>query len=184
MKYLFWSLCFCVLAMACGSQETTQTAQETPAPKAKPVAAKKATTATATKGAVKWLSMEEAMKLNEKEPKGLIVDVYTEWCGPCKMMDRLTFNNPEVAALMNDYYPVKFNAESPGEITFQGKTYKNPTYKPEIPKNRRNGRHELVGKFAVRGYPTLVVLDEKLNVKKNLVGFKKPEQLVPELKAL
>ena len=39
---------------------------------------------------VKWVTFEEAVKLNENKPKMIFVDVYAEWCGPCKMMDKNT----------------------------------------------------------------------------------------------
>ena len=33
---------------------------------------------------VKWYSIEEALKLNEKTPRNILIDVYTDWCGWCK----------------------------------------------------------------------------------------------------
>lgn len=130
-----------------------------------------------------WLSLEEAQELNKKEPREFVVDVYTEWCGPCKMMDRMTFSDPEIVKLVNDnYYAVKFNGESGDPVDFKGKTYSNPQFREDIPPNRRNAAHELVREFQIRGYPTLILFDSDLNVKKNIVGFKKPAQLMQELK--
>ena len=37
---------------------------------------------------INWMTLEEAIKLQEKEPKKIIMDVYTNWCGPCKMLDK------------------------------------------------------------------------------------------------
>ena len=57
---------------------------------------------------VKWYTLEEAQKLNAKNPKKIIIDVYTDWCGWCKKMDQATFGNPAIAKYLNDnYYPVK-----------------------------------------------------------------------------
>ena len=53
---------------------------------------------------VNWLSLEEAQKLNAKTPRKMVIDVYTHWCGPCKMMDRSTFSDPNVAKMLNDDY--------------------------------------------------------------------------------
>ena len=40
------------------------------------------------------------------------MDMYTVWCGPCKMLDKNTFHNKDVADYINKYYyAVKFNAE-------------------------------------------------------------------------
>ena len=44
------------------------------------------------------------------------MDIYTDWCGPCKLMDKNTFQNPDVAQyLNNNFYAVKFNAEGPNK---------------------------------------------------------------------
>ncbi len=62
---------------------------------------------------VKWMSFTEAAKKAKKAKKPIIVDVYTTWCGPCKMMSANTFNNPKIAEYINkNYYPVKFDAET------------------------------------------------------------------------
>mgnify|MGYP000536572778 FL=1 len=66
---------------------------------------------------INWVSLEEAVELQKKNPKKIIMDVYTSWCGPCKMLDRNTFQNKDVAAYINkNYYAVKFNAEGQEEI--------------------------------------------------------------------
>ena len=66
-----------------------------------------------TKGAeIQWLTMEEAYEKTQKEPKKILVDVYTDWCGWCKVMDRGTFRDEKVVAYVNEhYYAVKFDAE-------------------------------------------------------------------------
>ncbi len=62
---------------------------------------------------VKWLSFTDAAKAAKKVKKPILVDVYTTWCGPCKMMSANTFNNPKIAEYINkNYYPVKFDAET------------------------------------------------------------------------
>jgi uncharacterized protein YyaL (SSP411 family) len=61
--------------------------------------------------AVKWLTWEDAVTLSKKEPRKFFVDVYTDWCGWCKKMDKMTFDNPAVATYLNaNYYPINFNA--------------------------------------------------------------------------
>ena len=50
--------------------------------------------ATLTMGqTINWVSIDEAQELNKKEPRKILVDVYTHWCGPCKMMMKYTFSN-------------------------------------------------------------------------------------------
>lgn len=50
----------------------------------------------------------KAKRLN----KILLVDVYTEWCGWCKVMDRETYKNASIIKQLNkDFVCVKFNPE-------------------------------------------------------------------------
>ena len=73
---------------------------------------------------IEWHSMQQA-DATRIGSRIYFVDFYTDWCGYCKKMDRETFSDPTVAAIMNKYYyPVKFNAESRGEVTWNGKTYR------------------------------------------------------------
>jgi len=131
---------------------------------------------------VHWLTIEEAQTLNKHEPREMIVDVYTEWCGPCKMMDRMTFSNPEVIQKIHEkYYAVKFDAESAETIKFGEQEFGNPNHNPNTPKNRRNSPHEFSRFLQVRGYPSLVIINPELKVKNSLVGFKQPDQLLAEL---
>ncbi|GMN09478.1 thioredoxin fold domain-containing protein [Croceitalea sp. MTPC9] len=120
-----------------------------------------------------WLSWDEAYQLSQtdKNPKKIFVDVYTDWCGWCKKMDKDTFQNPEVATYMQaNYYMVKLNAEGKKDITYNGKTFKF------VPQGRR-GYHEfaaalLQGKMS---YPTVVFLDENLGMLSPVPGYQKVE---------
>jgi len=61
---------------------------------------------------INWVSMDEALELQQKTPRKILIDMYTSWCGPCKMLDRNTFTNKDLIAFVNEhYYAVKFNAE-------------------------------------------------------------------------
>jgi len=129
---------------------------------------------------VTWVKLDDLEATLKKEPRNVIVDVYTDWCGPCKMMDRQTFTDSTIIKIMNeDFYAVKFNAEGPDEINFQGKKWSNPNHDPE--RRGRNAKHELSSFFQVRGYPCLVVLDENLKIKDKLLGFKPPSALMAAL---
>lgn len=136
----------------------------------------KVTTSTKA-GEMSWHGMADVEQLVKDDPKKIIVDVYTQWCGPCKMMDRNTFSDSEVQKAINEkFHAVKFDAEGAQDIVFKGRTYSNPNYMPN--KRGRNAPHELSKFFAVRGYPTLVVLDENFNILHKLVGYKQPAQLL------
>ena len=69
---------------------------------------------------IKWISLEDAVYLQQTEPRNIIIDVYTNWCGPCKKLDRETFGNKDLIKYVNEnYYAVKFNAEGNEKIEFQ-----------------------------------------------------------------
>ena len=77
-------------------------------------------------GPIKWLSLQEADSLYQKNPKPIFIDVYTDWCGWCKRMDATTFQDDNIAQYLNtNFYPVKLDAETNESIRFQGKKYYN-----------------------------------------------------------
>jgi thioredoxin-related protein len=133
---------------------------------------------------VVWMPLEEVNKVVEKnikknkakEQKLIIVDFYTDWCGWCKKLDNETYNNAEVAALMNTYfYPVKFDAEQKDSVAFAGVNYK---FKP----SGSRGTNEFALTMASRpggriGYPTITIISpmgEKIAVE---AGFKNAEKM-------
>jgi thioredoxin-related protein len=121
---------------------------------------------------IKWLTWEEAMEKSETEQKKVVVDIYTQWCGWCKKMDKSTFMDEFIVEFVNEnFYPVKFDAEFKNPITFKGKEYKY------IKKGRR-GFHELAveltkGKLS---FPTIVFLDEEFQVLQPIPGFQDNER--------
>ena len=134
---------------------------------------------------INWMSVEEMQVAMENEPRKVMMDVYTSWCGPCKMMMKNTFTDPNVIEYINQYYyAVKFNAEGEKEVTFRGNTYKNPNYNP-AKANSRNGTHEFTMAVApVNGriaYPTIVYMDEEFAILSPVQGYLKPAQIMPIL---
>ncbi len=126
---------------------------------------------------VKWYNIEEAIKLNEKNPKKIFIDVYTDWCGWCKTMDKNTFNNPQIAAYLNKYYyPVKFNAESKQDITFKGTVYKNKGAEPRSPHDFAAAL--LSGKMS---YPSVAYMDSESNLLTAVPGYTAPADIEPIL---
>jgi len=120
---------------------------------------------------IKWMTWEEALAANELEPRKMVVDIYTEWCGWCKKMDKATFQKDHIAKYVNNnYYPIKFDAETREDITYNGKVYK-------FVSNGKRGYHELAlaitqGKLS---YPTVTFIDENLNVIQPIGGFQDPQ---------
>jgi len=131
-------------------------------------------------GGMSWLTFEQAAKMKNKGSKKYLVDVYTDWCGWCKVMDKKTFTDPEIQAyLKENFHIIKFNAEQKGAIDFKGKKYE---WVPVGRKGVNQLAMELLGSRL--SYPTLVYLDENMNKIKSSPGFKKPEQLITELKVI
>lgn len=120
---------------------------------------------------VHWMTWEEAMEAHAAEPRKIFVDVYTEWCGWCKRMDKTTFSDPEVSRLLNrDFYSVKLDAEQRGDLEFAGETY---AFRP----GGKRGVHELAIKLlgGRLGYPSVVFLDEDADVIEAIPGYQQPE---------
>ncbi|MEQ5789572.1 DUF255 domain-containing protein [Muricauda sp. NFXS6] len=129
--------------------------------------------ATAHAQDIQWISWEKAVELSQTDaqPKKIFVDVYTDWCGWCKKMDKNTFQNPEVSKYMQDnFYMVKMDAEGKDPIEYQGKTFKF------VPSGRR-GYHELAAALlqGKMSYPTVVFLDEQLNMLSPVPGYQQVE---------
>ena len=76
---------------------------------------------------IKWMSFDEAIALQKENPKPIFMDVYTDWCGPCKMLDKNTFQTKEVSEYINaNYYAVKFNGEGNTTLNYKGRKFSNP----------------------------------------------------------
>ncbi|MDX1544466.1 MAG: thioredoxin fold domain-containing protein [Christiangramia sp.] len=126
---------------------------------------------------ITWMSMNEALEAQKKQPKKIFVDAYTNWCGPCKMLDKNTFGNKDVVEYINKhYYAVKFNAEGNEVINYRDKVFKNPDYDPEKAQ-RRNSIHQFAMAMGVSAYPTMVFFDEKGEFLSPLKGYLTPKQL-------
>ncbi len=127
---------------------------------------------------INWISFTEAIELNAQEPRKVIVDVYTDWCHWCKVMDKETFTDPQIIDYINEkYYAVKLDGEQKESIQIGDIEY-------AYVKNGRSYAHELAillmdGKMA---YPTVVFLDEKMSVLKSYPGYKKVQNMERLLK--
>ena len=129
---------------------------------------------------IQWMSIEEAMAAQADEPRKIIMDVYTQWCGPCKMMMANTFTDPNVISYINqNYYAVKFDAEGPDPVDFKGTTYTNDGYREGM--RGRNSTHAFSRALGVNAYPTLIFMSEKGEIIAPITGYKTGYQLEPFL---
>ena len=77
---------------------------------------------------VNWMSLEEAVVAQKNEPRKIVMDVYTQWCGPCKM----------IAPVLDEL-----------ASTYAGKI--------SIAKMDVDDSKETPAKFNIRGIPTLII---------------------------
>lgn len=126
---------------------------------------------------INWVTMNQALELQKKEPKNIMIDVYTSWCGPCKMLDRNTFTNKDLIDFVNtNYYAVKFNAEGNETVTYKDRLFDNPNYDPAKAK-RRNSAHQFSQYLGVRAYPTIVFLDLNANLIAPIPGYQTVQKI-------
>ena len=100
-------------------------------------------------------SLEDAFALSGD--KIIMIDFYTDWCAPCKLLDSDTFTNEEVIQYVdNNFIPIKINAES---------EYGMPLYE----------------KFKGTGYPMIIFLDKEKNEIDRFYGFYPPNDFILKL---
>ncbi len=121
---------------------------------------------------IKWRTFAEALELNKKEPRKIVIDVYTDWCGWCKVMEKNTYNHEIISEYLNKkFYIVKLNAEQKEDVKIGDKTYKF------VPQGSR-GYHELAA-ILLQGnmvYPSVVFLDEKVRIIQSFQGYIRAKQ--------
>ena len=65
---------------------------------------------------VHWVSWDESCDIAKNEEKVIMLDLYTEWCGWCKKMDKETFTDAEIVEIINNHFvAVKLNPEKKGQ---------------------------------------------------------------------
>ena len=99
-------------------------------------------------------NLTEVIDASILQEKLVFLDVYTDWCMPCKMMDEDVFSDQQIGDFFNEHFiSYKVNAE-------KGKG-------PQIA--------EL---YQVPGYPTLLFLDHKGRVLVKKIGVAYQDELL------
>ena len=116
-----------------------------------------ATTDTAM-GEIAWMQQDYNAALAKADADGklIMIDVYTDWCAPCKKMEKETFPQKSVVDKAANFVTLRLDAEKG-----QG---------PEVQK-----------KFGVTAYPTILFVNGKGELVHSVVGLQNAEQLVAEM---
>ncbi len=117
---------------------------------------------------MKWTTFDKIA--NKQGQKMVFIELYTSWCGWCRRMENVTFNDPTVSKYMNkNFHNIQFDAEIRKSINFLGKTYRFNSA------DGSRGRHSLAKALMQdsekQGYPTVAFLDENYNLIQAIPGY-------------
>lgn len=125
---------------------------------------------------IHWMSLDEASKEAKKSGKKIIIDVYTNWCGWCKIMDQKTFSDAQVIQyIQQKYLAVKLNAESQDTLIYQGMKF---GFNPE----KRANQLAYLLLNGQMSYPTTVIMNENSEILTPIKGFIEPAIMLKVLK--
>jgi thioredoxin-related protein len=129
------------------------------------------------KKAIKTYSWKEALVLQKKKPKKLLVNISTAFCNSCRVQNKTTFVDTSIASYIEkNFYLVNFDAESNDTIVFNSDKF----YKQAV-----SGYPFNTFAFRLTGgqltLPSLSVLDEQLQVIDVLSVYQHPKHLKPIL---
>ncbi len=122
------------------------------------------------KSQVDWKPIEQVAQTDLKGNKKMIfIDFSTSWCGWCKKMDRETFSDPVVSAILNKYYiPVRFDAEGTSTFTWNGTKYSNTHVAGQRAQTHPFTRAILGQKI---GYPSFALFSRNGSLTQILQGY-------------
>ncbi|MBI5471744.1 MAG: DUF255 domain-containing protein [Ignavibacteriae bacterium] len=101
--------------------------------------------ANAGDGSLTWRSFDEGIAEAKKVNKKILIDIYTDWCSWCKVMDAKTYSDKNVIEyLSKKYVLIKLNAESAKKLTY---------------KKQQLTERELAAGFGITGYPSTLFLN-------------------------
>lgn len=106
---------------------------------------------------VRWRDWNTGMREASESKRPVLVDVYTDWCGWCKRMDRDVYARADVQDyLARKFVPIKLNAEARHEASYEGKVYTART---------------LASRFRVSSYPMTIFLRSGGDHVANVPGY-------------
>ena len=125
---------------------------------------------------INWLTIDEVNVKMKNEPKPVIIDLYTNWCYWCKVMDKKTYTNSKVISYINEhFYAVKLNAETKDVVKWNNKNFDY---------NSANKVNDFA-LFATRGqlaFPNTIIFGDSNQEPASIPGFMEPKEIEVILK--
>jgi len=115
------------------------------------------------KTGIEWQPFSEAALAEARaEGRGVVIDVFADWCVPCKELDHITFTDSDVKQEAEKFVRLKLDLTAADSGTEAGRAKE---------------------KFAIRGVPTVMFLDGTGSEvsELRLEGFEKPEMFLSRL---
>ena len=111
----------------------------------------------AAAGAPEWRTWNDGLKQAGAAKRPVIVDVYTDWCGWCRRMDRDVYARREISDyLRQKFVTIRLNAEARDAAHYEGREYTS---------------QDLAQRFRVSGYPTTIFLRSTGEHMANVPGY-------------
>jgi thiol:disulfide interchange protein len=105
-----------------------------------------------TYGPIAWTaSLTRARKMAQQQNKPILIDLYADWCGPCKEMLRTTYKDKQVVTRAKQFVPVLINVDK----------------QPEVGE-----------KYGVTALPTVVFLNARGEVLRKEIGFHNTDEFL------
>ena len=125
---------------------------------------------------IQWMKMNEVSIKLKNQNKPVLIDLYTDWCYWCKVMDKKTYTNSKVIDYINEhFYSVKVNAEGKDAVLWKDKTY-NYNSKYQI------NDFALFLTYGRASFPTTVIIADQDSAPIPVAGYLEPKELEPILK--
>jgi len=122
------------------------------------------------KNEITWQTFDKGVELAKKEKKMLVLDIYTDWCHWCKVMDKDTYGNPDVVKYAQENLVMaKLNAETDEKFKFKEGNY--------------SGR-QLSIMFGVEGFPSTIFLNSEGELITSISSFIPADRFIMMLKYL